>query len=237
MRIRMFWKTMMAVAVLTLWVSTAMPLCVSNVPTVLHRGESACIQVCADDFGYAPIELVGTRPGIESIPVLVFTPGCSQTNSECNVQCVPVAGLPVWPTGFEYGGDPNYPTQYYAETECFWMYFRWGHDPATWYLEIYTLCDGCFCLTFDSQLPVTLSSQITALPGDNMVTLTWATASESNNERFDISRGGHVIGSVEGLGNSATGQVYRFADETAQNGVEYTYTLESVDVNGGRYEV
>ena len=203
--------------------------CQSSVPLTLYVGHSACVKVCADAFAYPAIQLYGSDTDPGAIPVLILQPGC--TTEQCSESCTPVTPPPY--SSFVLGGDPYFPNNYYAHNDCFYMYLYRIHD-AVWGLEIYTMCSGCFCLTYDHQLPVNLRSDLTAIPGDNQITLTWATASESNNDHFEIMRDGAMTGSVTGLGNSPTGQAYSWTDKTATNGVIYRYDLVSVDATGGR---
>jgi hypothetical protein len=233
MRTKTILRTMVLTAMILLWVSVALPACVSSVPSELRVGESACVRVCRNPGAYPAIELLGPRVGPEALPILTLQAGCNAANTNCNYTCTAITP-PSWP--FELGGDPYFPDQYYARSTCLTMYLYWVHDNV-WWLEIYTTCDGCFCLSYDSQLPVEISSPLAATAGDNEVTLRWATASESQNDRFEIYRDGHRVGTVQGLGTSSSGRAYSWTDETVQNGTTYTYTLEGVDINETHYEL
>ncbi|TAE46707.1 MAG: T9SS C-terminal target domain-containing protein [Bacteroidetes bacterium] len=68
------------------------------------------------------------------------------------------------------------------------------------------------------------------------VLLTWSTAQEENNERFDIERSFNgqtyeVIGTVSGAGSSSLPQQYSFVDAQPRTGINY-YRLRQVDFNG-----
>ncbi|MEH0157246.1 hypothetical protein V6R21_24245 [Limibacter armeniacum] len=70
----------------------------------------------------------------------------------------------------------------------------------------------------------------------NSILLIWATASEENNDYFEIQRSTdgvnfEIIGSVEGYGNSQARIDYEFTDFTVPNGNIY-YRLKQVDYNG-----
>lgn len=227
-------KTMILAVVLLVWVSAAMPQCTSSVPDTLLYGESKCIRVCPDT-AYAAIQLLGVRYGSENVPILSLTPGCNESNTSCNFACTPITP-PSWP--FPWGGPFGEP-MYFGENDCFWMFLWYDSmlNDNTWWLEIYTWdCPGgCFCLGFDDQLPVELSSPLAATAGDNEVTLRWATASESENDYFEILRDGVSAGTRAGLGTSSTGRTYAWSDNNVQNGTTYTYTLESVDFNSNRH--
>ena len=227
-------KTMLLTAVLLVWVSAAMPACTDNdyVPDTLRYGESACVRVCRNQ-AYPAIQLLGRRVGAENVPILSMTPGCNAGNTTCDFTCTAIT--PPWP--LVLGGDPFEPDQYYGQNACFYIWLHHDHDNS-WFMEIYTVnnaaCQGCFCLSFDDQLPVELSSPLAAAAGNNEVTLRWATASETNNAQFEIRRNGVIAGSVAGLGTSTTGRAYTWKDNNAQNGTTYAYQLESVDLNGSR---
>jgi hypothetical protein len=85
----------------------------------------------------------------------------------------------------------------------------------------------------DVYLPVELTS-FTALSGDNSVTLSWETASESNVDHFEISRDGEMIAEVDAAN---TAHVYSYVDNGLTNGTLYNYSLVSVDINGDRREL
>lgn len=87
--------------------------CESNVPEFVEFGQSYCFQVCSDQFFYGPILLTGIYNGIESLPVLIFQPGCSQANTHCETECTPLTP-PAYP--FElYTLHPAHPIQYYGD--------------------------------------------------------------------------------------------------------------------------
>ncbi|MET0298940.1 MAG: T9SS type A sorting domain-containing protein, partial [Flavitalea sp.] len=88
----------------------------------------------------------------------------------------------------------------------------------------------------NAALPVKLRS-FTAKAVDNTSLLRWETATESNNDRFDIERSadGRVftkIGSVASLvGTSTTVQNYQYTDKTPLDASNY-YRLAQVDLDG-----
>lgn len=86
----------------------------------------------------------------------------------------------------------------------------------------------------DTPLPVELLS-LTATKSDNVITVSWATASETNNNFFEVqvSEDGYaysVAGTVSGAGNSNVRRDYEF-DYRESNAVEYI-CLRQVDYNG-----
>ena len=88
-----------------------------------------------------------------------------------------------------------------------------------------------------SPLPVEFSSFDATRRGE-AVTLTWQTASETNNARFEVQRqaaGGSwaQVGAVEGRGTTETVQAYRFTDPAPPFAAEtLTYRLRQVDLDG-----
>ena len=89
----------------------------------------------------------------------------------------------------------------------------------------------CICAI----LPIELTSFDAAVEEDNVI-LTWQTASEVNNELFEIQRSldeesWMPIGQVQGLGNSSQLQDYHFTDQFPMAGTSY-YRLKQQDING-----
>ncbi|HEY3296424.1 MAG TPA: T9SS type A sorting domain-containing protein [bacterium] len=91
----------------------------------------------------------------------------------------------------------------------------------------------CVCVTLDFVLPVELQS-FTAIAGDGEVTLHWATASENNNDHFEIERDGVVMARVQGAGSSSSAHTYDYTDQSLTNRQTYTYRLMAVDGQGSR---
>src|SRR5690606_5993586 len=88
---------------------------------------------------------------------------------------------------------------------------------------------------YQGVLPVTLIS-FTGKLYSNYVRLNWATASEKDNSHFNILRSADGkefvnIGTLQGSGDSSTGNNYSFIDTNLPQGVNY-YKLEQVDFNG-----
>ncbi len=84
-------------------------------------------------------------------------------------------------------------------------------------------------------LPVELTT-FKGSPVKEGIALNWTTASEENNDRFEIERSlnGHQfekIGSVQGSGTSNTMRDYNYLDKTPVNGLNY-YRLKQVDLDG-----
>jgi hypothetical protein len=83
-------------------------------------------------------------------------------------------------------------------------------------------------------IPVELTS-FTAKANNNEVVLNWSTATETNNQGFDIERKSNgqfeKVGYVAGFGTTTEVKAYTFTDKTVGSG-NYTYRLKQVDFNG-----
>ena len=83
-------------------------------------------------------------------------------------------------------------------------------------------------------IPVELTS-FAANVNENNVTLNWTTATELNNQGFDVERnsgnGFEKIGFVAGFGTSTEIHTYSYVDGSLQEG-SYTYRLKQVDFDG-----
>jgi hypothetical protein len=83
-------------------------------------------------------------------------------------------------------------------------------------------------------------SSFTAKPGNQKVTLNWATESEIDNAGFNILRSTEEAGTYEQInaeqipakGNPISAAKYQFIDKTVQNRVEYFYKLQDIDIYG-----
>ncbi len=90
-----------------------------------------------------------------------------------------------------------------------------------------------------SEVPVELTS-FSASVSCNDVNLSWSTATETNNEGFEIERGEKLevrsqkwetIGFVEGKGTTASPEFYSFVDKNVASG-SYEYRLKQIDYDG-----
>jgi len=93
----------------------------------------------------------------------------------------------------------------------------------------------------DLQLPVELLT-FTADGSNGRVVLNWRTASESNNEGFDVQRYDgtgwrSISGLITGAGSSASSHSYQYLDRDVTVGQTYSYRLMSVDLDGNRMVV
>jgi hypothetical protein len=99
---------------------------------------------------------------------------------------------------------------------------------------------GAYTLAYIDPLPITLLN-FTAEKNGNDVVLKWTTASETNNDYFEIlssvnndaSSDGFVsIGKVQGQGNSTQLNSYSFTDHRSAKKGTYYYRLRQVDFDG-----
>ena len=187
-----------------------------------------CVHLCND---YGGIHKINIGPFPEKCQTVDYSNGlniyhgCDFGPDGCNEPECPPA------TGWSY--DPDYWTWIEYETE--------------WYVQMEILLtgeEGCVCVSLsdplnyiqpDCWLPVELSS-FTATPGDRKVTLNWTTASEIDNDYFEILRGGHPV-HREASFNSSTGNSYSWTETGLTNGVAYEYTLVSFDFDGSSEEL
>lgn len=190
------------------------PPCPTPPPQLITVGQNFCLQFCGN-----PITVYWCCP-LEGMPVFSWAPGCLSDNPYgCNIDCSPYEGQLHWTARWDS-----------SNTEC--------PAPGGWWSAEFTADGwGCVCVTFDRQLAVELLD-FTASAENESVTLRWSTASESNNDYFEIARDGAVISYLNGIGSSTSRTDYVWVDRSElQSGETYTYTLSAVDVNGARHRL
>ena len=94
-------------------------------------------------------------------------------------------------------------------------------------------------VTGDITVPVELTSFTANVNNEGNVVLNWNTATELNNQMFEIERRNNegqysTIGYVDGFGTTTEPQEYSYTDNTAGTGTYY-YRLKQIDF-GGQYE-
>jgi len=112
--------------------------------------------------------------------------------------------------------------------------FQTVHGGGAYNAWIAQLCDDCTMNC--SVLPIELLSFKARLTKNNLVSLEWVTASETNNDYFMVERSKDAlhfedIGKVKGKGNSNTITNYDFSDGNLPTGITY-YRLQQVDYDG-----
>ena len=101
-----------------------------------------------------------------------------------------------------------------------------------------TICsdidNGLWVFQFAGSVPVELTS-FTATSNEASVNLNWETATEQNNQGFEIQRKVDndfiTIGFVPGYGTTTEPREYTFTDKNLENGT-YNYRLKQIDFNG-----
>ncbi len=116
-------------------------------------------------------------------------------------------------------GDPS------EDTPGWDKYYGWGR------IDAYSV--------IQSIIPVELSSFTANVNNDGNVILNWNTATELNNQMFEIERkniDGHyaTIGYVDGYGTTTEPQEYTYVDNTVETGT-FFYRLKQIDF-GGHFE-
>ena len=126
--------------------------------------------------------------------------------------------------GFVYGGAP---TTIPSDVSL--------NIPASdsWYYS--NILAGQAPNNFQGVLPVELLN-FNGTIRDRVAQLRWETASEWNNDYFDVERSSNGynwqrIGSVQGLGTSSLGGIYEYQDDRMREGINY-YRLKQVDFDG-----
>ena len=90
-----------------------------------------------------------------------------------------------------------------------------------------------------SVIPVELTSFTASVNNEGVVILKWSTATEVNNQLFEIERKSEdgqyeTIGSLDGYGTTTEPQEYSYIDNTVRTGT-FFYRLKQIDF-GGQYE-
>lgn len=131
----------------------------------------------------------------------------------------------------------------------------WQPSPPTWVAPV-TLApggqEGCACISAffwlegwywngDCWLSVELLT-FSAVPQGENIRIEFATASETDNDYFEIWRGESLssaftkIAELPSQGNGSTGHHYSYLDDDVTIGVTYWYFLSDVDLQGNRRE-
>ncbi|TAH04678.1 MAG: hypothetical protein EAZ15_00770 [Sphingobacteriales bacterium] len=182
----------------------------------------------------APSAIIDTDGNYEFI-----TPKNSTTfgNEELYAQKVSTTGTTLWTAGgvlvSNSAGNKTAPTLALTGNKmiALWEDFR-ASIPAGFYSDIYAQT-----IYSNGTLPVKITA-FTALYGDNKVRLNWNTASEINNQGFDIERStdGLIfskIAYVKGNGTTNVPHNYSFNDANLISQTQYLYyRLKQVDNNG-----
>ena len=193
------------------------------------------ISFCLDFCEGATYILRAPMCGNETIampPLLMWTPGCAAEYSECErPDCAPTADVV---------GIPD---------------FIWNPTIPAWETVILFLPggqEGCACVTTFFGLGLIWSGEcwwlsvelmsFTAMPYGEDIQIEFTTASETDNDYFEIWRGqspeGEFIKIAElpSQGNGPSGHHYSYVDADVTIGTTYWYYLADVDLQGNRTE-
>lgn len=113
---------------------------------------------------------------------------------------------------------------------------NWGYRIAACGVGAAPYYDFAFRLNGNSNpLPVELTS-FSAKSSNGNVTLSWSTATETNNRGFEVERSGKgsefvSVGFINGNGTTTQLKNYSFVDKNVPAG-NYTYRLKQIDFNG-----
>jgi len=187
-----------------------------------------------------PLPLTRT---ITSVPVTTYQAALTGTNvvvtsSQVNIsyQLVNTSATPNVYVGSPQtgtGADLNLPTGRLATNVSSTSYAVIGTNLSTGCQQQV----GTRTVTYSGPLPVELSGFDVAASNSDAV-LTWTTASEKNNARFDVQRSMDgrefaTVGHVMGQGNSTQVQGYSYRDAgAARVGSQLYYRLQQVDYDG-----
>ncbi len=123
-------------------------------------------------------------------------------------------------------GAPNANSLQYSPSVGAWQEVKDGGSQAKQELP--------FIILGNRVVPVELTS-FTAIGSTNQVELSWTTATETNNQGFEIQRNTdgefHTIAFVQGQGTSTEIHNYSFIDKDLKAG-HYSYRLKQIDYNG-----
>jgi len=113
------------------------------------------------------------------------------------------------------------------------LWIRWSDADHFGSDGLYAIDD--LSITFAATLPISLTSLLGKAVDKNIL-LSWNTASEINNNYFEVKHSSDgktftTIGKVNGAGNSSTAKDYSFADENPAAGTNY-YQLLQHDFDG-----
>lgn len=187
---------------------------VVDFPSLGHseqHNETACIVLCHSN-PTVTVEVLHIDNGQGHLPHVV-------ASDNCTCAPAPATGYTWDMSDNGYGG---------------WTWHENGTD--SWWTKDITLTpggtEGCVLLTFDWLLAASVTN-VHAVAGDNSVTVSFQTLSETNMAGYEIRRGDQLVKRLDAT-NNATGSSYSYTDNSAVNGTVYTYSVVAVDMNGSR---
>ncbi len=194
----------------------------------------------SEDYNLKVTYTIGSKP-MGSTTTQAGTPTISVSVSDDDAETVSsiavisgVAGSGSAPTTLTSVSNSN--TLTYTHTSL-------TNNTSRYYYILVTQADGHRAWTSpiwytrnDAVLPITLASFTANTNKNNTVNLKWVTASEYNNDRFEIEHSidgsnFNLIGTVKGKLKSTELEEYTFIHEQPNAGINY-YRLKQIDVDG-----
>ena len=172
-------------------------------------------------------------------PVVPFPPGLSTISSLFIVYRKTTIGSYVITSQTDLGGNPMMPGTAYSDNDGI-SWSQISNIPLG--LAAFSDCntgwaggvnDLIYKWVTDSSscvVPVELISFNSSVVG-NGIQLNWQTATEINNQGFEIYRNGSKIAFIDGKGTTTETQSYSFTDNNLQSGI-YNYRLNQIDFDG-----
>lgn len=137
-------------------------------------------------------------------------------------------------TGNRFMGDIDEVRSFNGVLSADWVSTEYNNQssPSTFYNIGGQMLAGDLC----ALLPVELIHFEVSANDNNKALLNWTTASENNNDYFEVQKSTtgnkwETIGKVSGMGSTNTEVNYEFTDPTSISGLTY-YRLKQVDFNG-----
>lgn len=194
----------------------------------------------SDDYNLKITYKIGTKY-MGSITTQVGTPTITVSVADDDAETVSSIQLMSGVPGS--GTDPTVLTSNTNSSTLTYTHSGLTNLSTRYYYVIVTQADGNKAWTSpiwytrdDASLPITLTRFTAQTKSSTKIELQWTTASEYNNDRFEIERsidGSNftVIGNVKGKLNSKEITEYTFVDENASAGINY-YRLNQIDRDG-----
>jgi hypothetical protein len=187
-----------------------------------HYNFNDCATVCVD-HGIHTV-YVGPVAAPNRIPDGAYVAsGCMLDRNDigCHETCTPA-------TGWVFGPVPTSAWRYLANLTPPTV-----QVPGNYYvydiLPLTGATDGCICIYVDVVLPV--EGTVDVAPLDKSAKITVTTQSESDIDKFVVSRDGEVVKTFDAT-NTTTAHTYTYVDGNLENGHIYSYEVRYVDING-----
>lgn len=194
----------------------------------------------SEDYNLKVSYTIGTKQ-MGSTTTIAGTPtisvSVSDDDGEATTSIAVMSGVPG------SGSNPTQLTSISNSNTLTYTHTGLTNSSTRYYYIVVTQADGHRAWTSpiwytrnDAVLPITLSSFTAKATKQNTIELKWVTASEYNNDRFEIEHsvdGSNfkLIGTVKGKLKSTELTEYKFKHEQPSAGINY-YRLKQIDVDG-----